>query len=113
MNHHVGRNDFDTLFQHEDIFFQGQLLKPPALIVYGKICSVQNMQELELDAFSTAPTNVPGCLHHHLRCFSRETDNHMNNNHNTGFMQPAHSILKYRQSISAPDILCGRFMHCL
>ena len=59
MNHHVGRNDFDTLFQHEDIFFQGQLLEPPALIVYGKICSFQNMQELELDAFSTARANVP------------------------------------------------------
>ena len=108
MNHHFPGNLSDTLLQNLNVCFQTHRLKLSGFPISCQIRSSQHMEQVKLHAICSGLSNIPGCFCHHIRCFTRQTQNLMRDDCHIPAPQLFNSLLVNRQIISSSD-QCGCF----
>lgn len=80
VNHHMGRQRFDAPVERVAVLFQAHHLEPPQFIFRRQICSLQHMEQLQLNAVCSRFCCKTHSLNHFFCAFSWQSQNDMGDN---------------------------------
>ena len=103
VDHHPGRKECYTVNDQIQVFLHGRKGKGAAGMNVRKICTLQNMEQLQLDALDILACQITDGSKHFLTAFTGKAKDHMDNGLQMVGPQPFQCVFKAGQGIAPAD----------